>query len=619
MEAADPSRPTLRVVPIDEPDGGGGLEGPGPGMDPATVPGLTLSDKYRLERLLGRGGMGSVHLATHLGTGRFVALKLIAPQFMRNAHFVERFRREARAAGRLRHPHIVDVTDFGFSRLGEDEVAYLVMEYLDGCSLGQVLREEGSLPLPRVVEILEQVCSAVHEAHQAGIVHRDLKPDNIWLEPDRLGGFRVKVLDFGIAQLADEAVIPMSSGATARLSSSTDAPVPTPALTRAGSVLGTPLYMSPEQCRGQGLDARSDLYSLGVIAHQMLAGAPPFDGPVETVLEAHQSRVPPRLQRDRRGARVPSGVALVIASALEKDPARRPPTALSLAQGLRARSQGLGQVYRRAFALYSEHFPQVFRLSVTAHLPLLVVVGATVGMSLGGLESRGTAGPVIAGILRLLNPLAAVLAATLVSGVLAVLAVQWQVAPLRSLPLRGAFDLLRRRAGPLFRTSALSLVRVLGGFALLVLPGFVIWALEAFWAPVVLMEGLSGRQAFVRSRRLASRCRGAMALTIALMMLVPAVIQGVLGMDPASVEGDVGTLRRAWVELASLVGILTTPLASLVLALLYLRARQLGGETLEEVMARADGEAGLAEWERRMRSRLSRAPTDAASGSVARS
>lgn len=211
MEASDPSRPTLRVVPIDEPEG---LDGSATGGAPGEIPGTTLSAKYRLERLLGRGGMGSVHLATHLGTGRYVAVKLIAPQFMRNAHFVERFRREARAAGRLRHPHIVDVTDFGFSRLGEDEVAYLVMEYLDGCSLGQVLREEGSLPLPRVVEILEQVCSAVHEAHQAGIVHRDLKPDNIWLEPDRLGGFRVKVLDFGIAQLADEAALPSSTASS---------------------------------------------------------------------------------------------------------------------------------------------------------------------------------------------------------------------------------------------------------------------------------------------------------------------------------------------------------------------------------------------------------------------
>src|SRR5216684_2806476 len=165
--------------------------------------GQVLDEKYRLERLLGQGGMGAVYLATHLGTERYVALKLITPQFMRNEEFVERFKREARAAGRLRHPNVVDVTDFGFSGEGVGRVAYLVMEYLDGCTLSDVLVEEERLPLYWVVDILEQVCAAVHEAHQQGIIHRDLKPDNIWLEPNGLGGYRVKVLDFGIAKLAE--------------------------------------------------------------------------------------------------------------------------------------------------------------------------------------------------------------------------------------------------------------------------------------------------------------------------------------------------------------------------------------------------------------------------------
>ncbi len=167
--------------------------------------GQVLDDKYRLEQLLGQGGMGAVYLATHLGTERYVALKLISPQFMRNSEFVERFKREARAAGRLRHPNVVDVTDFGFARVKEGQVAYLVMEYLDGCTLGDVLAEEKRLPLEWVADIMEQVCSAVHEAHQQGIIHRDLKPDNIWLEPNRLGGYRVKVLDFGIAKLGPTA------------------------------------------------------------------------------------------------------------------------------------------------------------------------------------------------------------------------------------------------------------------------------------------------------------------------------------------------------------------------------------------------------------------------------
>src|SRR6266480_4933516 len=179
--------------------------------------GQTLDEKYRLERLLGQGGMGAVYLATHLGTERYVALKLIAPQFMRNPEFVERFKREARAAGRLRHPSVVDVTDFGFARAGAESVAYLVMEYLDGCTLSDVLAEEKRLPLYWVTDILEQVCSAVQEAHHQGIVHRDLKPENIWLEPNRLGGYRVKVLDFGIAKLAEletDGASPDSSGAS---------------------------------------------------------------------------------------------------------------------------------------------------------------------------------------------------------------------------------------------------------------------------------------------------------------------------------------------------------------------------------------------------------------------
>src|SRR5215212_1713794 len=170
--------------------------------------GQVLDDKYRLERLLGQGGMGAVYLATHLGTERYVALKLISPQFMRNNEFVERFKREARAAGRLRHPNVVDVTDFGFARVKAGQVAYLVMEYLDGCTLGDVLSEEKRLPLEWVADILEQVCSAVHEAHQQGIIHRDLKPDNIWLEPNRLGSYRVKVLDFGIAKLGETSALP---------------------------------------------------------------------------------------------------------------------------------------------------------------------------------------------------------------------------------------------------------------------------------------------------------------------------------------------------------------------------------------------------------------------------
>src|SRR5687767_9013631 len=170
-------------------------------MDFADLIGQTLDGKYLIERELGRGGMGTVYLGTHLGTERPVAVKVIAPQFMERAEFVERFRREARAAGRLRHPNVVNVTDFGFAETPGGRAAYLVMEYLDGCTLGEILEEEQNLPVAWTLNILEQVCSAVHEAHEQGIIHRDLKPDNIWLEPNQRGGYTVKVLDFGIAKL----------------------------------------------------------------------------------------------------------------------------------------------------------------------------------------------------------------------------------------------------------------------------------------------------------------------------------------------------------------------------------------------------------------------------------
>jgi hypothetical protein len=336
----------------------------------------------------------------------------------------------------------------------------------------------------------------------------------------------------------------------------------------------------------------------------MLSGSPPFLGEVADVLEAHQSMPPTTLRQ--RCQRLPVGVDRLVLLALDKDPARRPPTAMSLANGLRAHAQGLGPVYRRAFALYSEHFPAIIRLSALAHVPLILVVLIIIGLGIARVETQGPGGIALTVFFRVLNPLATLLAATIISGVLTVLAAQWEVAPLKVLPLRWAFDFVRRRRWSLLKTAVLSLVHVVFGFVLLVIPGLVIWARESFWAPVVLMEGLDGREAFRRSRQLASRCRWAVGLTVVLQVLVPAIVQGVLGMNPAVAQGEAWSARQAWVELSSLVGIITTPLMSLVVAQLYLKARQLGGETLGEMMSRADGDTGLAEWERRMRIRLSR-------------
>src|SRR5437588_4740626 len=571
--------------------------------------GQILDDKYRFERLLGQGGMGAVYLATHLGTERYVALKLIAPQFMRNEEFVERFKREARAAGRLRHPNVVDVTDFGFSSSGGEGLAYLVMEYLDGCTLSDVLFEENRLPLYWVVDILEQVCSAVEEAHRQGILHRDLKPDNIWLEPNGLGGYRVKVLDFGIAKLAETASAPPSAFAviqnpdetptllpsttpvafaaaagaaeselrrpqpapTAMLESETllqsstrvqedagatrafadgdqtrllddAAPRPTMAarpyadarataatagLTREGAILGTPLYMSPEQCRGEAIDARSDIYSLGIIAYQMLAGAPPFTGDTNSVIRAHNESQPTTL-REHNG-KLPKRVSRLIMSALEKDPAARPQTAIAFANAMRANADGLGALYRRAFALYSEYFPKFLKLSLVAHIPVIVATVLAVvfrltepGMTKGVRISLAI--PVL-----LLQVIAGFVTGSIISGVTAIIVTQLAVAPMKPIQLRAAFEVMRRRWKPFLKTALSVIVRMIAGYCLLILPGLVVQVRYLLWGPVVLMEGLENKAALKRARTLASRSWRTIILAMLIQFLVPAIIGSIIG------------------------------------------------------------------------------------------
>jgi serine/threonine protein kinase len=660
--------------------------------------GQTLDEKYRLERLLGQGGMGAVYLATHLGTERYVALKLITPQFMRNEEFVERFKREARAAGRLRHPNVVDVTDFGFARVGKESVAYLVMEYLDGCTLSDVLAEETRLPLYWVVDILEQVCSAVHEAHQQGIVHRDLKPDNIWLEPNGLGGYRVKVLDFGIAKLAEAgntspeiapisqrvddtptmqlsqtplaataaagaaqmeatriAVSPMTNlesetlvqplaeikddaratrvvandaratqavadgdqtrlldGAAQRTAAAagaghrtTDASstAATTGLTRVGAILGTPLYMSPEQCRGENLDARSDIYSLGIITYQMLAGAPPFTGETTSVISAHTNSQPTSLRV--HNGKLPKRVSRLIMSALDKDPAARPQTAVAFANAMRANADGLGALYRRAFALYSEYFPKFFKLSLLAHIPVIVVTLMLIAVRLAEPQMGKVTKIALLVPITLLQIAAGFVTPSIISGVTAIIVTQLAVAPLKPVELRAAFAVLRRRWRPFLRTGIRATLRILLGFILFVIPGFVMMARYSLWAPVVLIEGLEKKPALKRARALASRSWRTIILAMLIQFLVPAIVGAVLG----ALIGTTGEGKHIHVKvftpLASLVNIFVLPLMAIVPALLYLKMRQFGGETLNDVMAQLESEdTGRSNWQQRMRTRL---------------
>jgi serine/threonine protein kinase len=661
--------------------------------------GQVLDEKYRLERLLGQGGMGAVYLATHLGTERYVALKLITPQFMRNEEFVERFKREARAAGRLRHPNVVDVTDFGFSGEGVGRVAYLVMEYLDGCTLSDVLVEEERLPLYWVVDILEQVCAAVHEAHQQGVIHRDLKPDNIWLEPNGLGGYRVKVLDFGIAKLAEAGnispeILPVGQGADntptmqfsqtplaataaagageleatriavsplnnlesetlsqpaneaagnmqATQAAASDAratqaaeegdqtrildgnlqrtsaaavaghrtpdgmsTAATTGLTRVGAILGTPLYMSPEQCRGESLDARSDVYSLGVIAYQMLSGAPPFTGETTTVIRAHTESQPKVLREHNR--KLPKRVSRLIMSALDKDRVARPQTAAAFANAMRANADGLGTLYRRAFALYSEYFPQFLKLSLLAHIPTILV--GLLALAFGLAQPYLSKGVLISLSLPLvpLQFLARFVTASTISGVTAIIVAQLAVAPLKPVSLRDGFIVLKRRWRPFVNTGIRLSLRIICGFILFVIPGFVMTARYLLWAPVVLMEGLEKKAARQRARALASRSWFIIIVVMLMHILVPGILGGIVGAVMGGSSKHPSAMRLTVVsQFSQIINILVLPLLSIVPALLYLKMRQFGGETFEDIVQQLENvDVPRSKWQQRMRSRL---------------
>jgi serine/threonine-protein kinase len=267
--------------------------------------GQTLAEKYLIEELIKRGGMGAVYRGKHVMMDKTVAIKVLRPALAGDDVVVARFSREAKAASRISHPHAVTVTDFGES---ENGVVFLVMEYLDGRTLKDIIRSEGALPLDRIVEIVRQVSGALDAAHQQGVVHRDLKSENIMLSQTN-GGDWAKVLDFGIAK------IQQPEGARDN------------DITAANLVIGTPQYMSPEQCSQSGpIDARSDVYSLGVIIFEMLSGRVPFTGDSPTVIMMKQVQDDPPSIRDLRPD-LPDGVGSLVKKALAKQPIDRFQTA----------------------------------------------------------------------------------------------------------------------------------------------------------------------------------------------------------------------------------------------------------------------------------------------------
>jgi serine/threonine protein kinase len=278
-----------------------------PSLQRDPLAGRVLDDKYRLDERLGEGGMGTVYRATHLLIDRPVAVKVLHPRFVEDDAAQERFRREARAAGRLQHTNAVTVTDFGRTA---DGFVYIVMELLEGRNLREVLAFESPLESRRAVALMLQVAAAVEAAHESGVIHRDLKPANIFIVQPKNAPPIVKVLDFGIAKLAADTVDDSEQNA----------------LTLTGVMIGTPRYMSPEQCDGAHLTPASDVYSLGIILYEMLTGKTPFTGPSPlAVALQHSSKTPQR--PTELVAHIPLELERVVLHALEKKPSNRPPDA----------------------------------------------------------------------------------------------------------------------------------------------------------------------------------------------------------------------------------------------------------------------------------------------------
>jgi eukaryotic-like serine/threonine-protein kinase len=273
-------------------------------------PDALFAGRYRLERRLGVGGMATVQLAFDTRLERNVAVKLLAEHLAEDAAFVSRFRREALAAARLVHPNIVQVFDFGLDEGTHRN--FIVMEFVDGHSCAEMLRDQGSLPVDEAVEILAQSCRGLDYAHRNGVVHRDVKPGN--LLRSREGS--VKLADFGIAKAAEDSDI-----------------------TKVGSVLGTAAYLAPEQARGEPAGPASDMYALGVVAYQLLAGRLPYDaGSLTDLARLQESGPPPRL--DELEPDVPPALALAVGQALHRDPEQRYPDAAAMEEALRAGLQG---------------------------------------------------------------------------------------------------------------------------------------------------------------------------------------------------------------------------------------------------------------------------------------
>jgi serine/threonine-protein kinase len=261
--------------------------------------GHVVGERFRIVELLGEGGIGQVYRAEHTELGTPFAVKVLRPELAGDETVAGRFKREALAVSRLRHPNIVFVTDFG--RL-EDGRLYLVMEHLTGKSLQDVLNDEGALPIGEALEILIQVAEGMWFAQQHNVIHRDLKPDNIMLIEERVQRRSVKIIDFGLAKMLDDSLN---------------------LLTAEGALPGTPMHMSPEQVSGRRADHRSDIYAFGITTYETLTRSEPFVGSIYEIMLAHRNTVP-----DKPSVRAPEAGIFpdlddLVMRCLEKKPAER--------------------------------------------------------------------------------------------------------------------------------------------------------------------------------------------------------------------------------------------------------------------------------------------------------
>lgn len=319
--------------------------------------GLTLDQKYRLESKLGEGGTGAVYLAKRLLIGDSAAIKVLHPDQTSHDKAVERFHREAQIAARLKHENVVNVYDFGVSR---DGLVYLVMELAEGISLRRMIEEQGRLTQTVAAEIMSRICAAIDDAHRQGIIHRDLKPENILVNATPRG-LQVKVLDFGIS--AQREIVGRK-------------------LTRTGGVIGTPHYMSPEQCKGEELDGRSDVYSLGIVLFEMLTGVLPFNTTTPTAIVVQQvNQAPPPLREIN--SEISPAVESVVLRALAKQPDARPQTAGELARELNDAIKGAASTPISAISAAVSGSRRKAALAVASLLLLAAIVGARFGLRWG--------------------------------------------------------------------------------------------------------------------------------------------------------------------------------------------------------------------------------------------